>query len=244
MKIKNLTIKKFLSFKEAFLDLEGRQSTLILGRNNDTTSMDSNGSGKSTILEAIVWVFFGRTCRGLKGDAVVNSVAGKNCQVSADAEVGKSKITVTRYRKHSTHKDNLILEIDGQEQKRMTPTETQELLEDTIHMDFATFMNTTIFPQGAFTYFASMADADRKDLLESVMGMMPFDGYLKAAREKHRGIQDLIDKQTTELTVTGSGIEDEEQRAADLNQRHEEFAEKKKEKMYMGWYALALRYPA
>lgn len=229
MKINNLTLKNFLSFKDASLDLGGRQIALILGRNNDTTSMDSNGSGKSTILEAVVWGLFGRTCRGLKGDAVVNSVARKNCEVSLALSVNGSKVTLTRHRKHAVHKDDLILEIDGQEQKRMTLTETQALLEDTIHMNYETFMNTTIFPQGAFTYFASMADADRKDLLESVMGMVPFDEYQRRAKDRQKEIQGTIDELTTDLTVVQSSMETEEQRKVDLTRKDIDFADEKKD---------------
>ncbi len=232
MKIERLSLKNFLSFKDNSLSFGGRQLALILGINNDTTSMDSNGSGKSVLFEGIVWGLFGKTFRGLKGDKVVNTKAKKDCQVNLDLSINGSKITVTRYRKHTIHKDNLILEIDGQEQQRMTPTETQELLEDTIRMDYATFMNTSVFPEGAFISLANMVnESDKKDLLESVAGIVSFDGYQKSARDRRKGIQESIDKQTTELTATKSGVETEEQMAADLNQRHEEFAEKKKEKM-------------
>lgn len=229
MKIKNLNLKNFLSFQDASLDLENKRLALILGRNNDTTSMDSNGSGKSVLLEGIVWGLFGRTFRGLRGDAVVNSTARRDCKVSLALSVNGSEIQITRYRKHTTDKDDLFMKIDGKEQKRMTPTETQALLEDTIHMDYETFMNTTVFPQGAFTYFASMADSDRKDLLESVMGMMPFDEYQRKARDKHKDIQSSIDKQTTDLTVIKSRIETERDRMADLTRRHAEFAAEKKD---------------
>lgn len=232
MKIKRLVLKNFLSFKDASINLGGRRLALILGLNNDTTSMDSNGSGKSVLFEGIVWGLFGVTFRGLKGDKVVNTRAKKNCQVGLALSVNGSEVAITRYRKHSVHKDNLILEIDGQEQKRMTPTETQELLEDTIRMDYATFMNTSVFPEGAFAYLASMVnESDKKDLLESVAGMMSFDKYLAGAKLKLSSLRDNLEKGKRDGDLAGEALSINQGKLADCRRRDADFEREKQERL-------------
>lgn len=69
---KKLTIHNFMSFSDSYVNLNTPGYTLIIGENNsklDNTT--SNGSGKSSILEAIMWCLTGETIRGTKGKDVL-----------------------------------------------------------------------------------------------------------------------------------------------------------------------------
>ena len=57
MKPKKLTINNFLSHTESVINFDNFDSLLILGSYNESTD-ESNGSGKSAILEALRWVLF------------------------------------------------------------------------------------------------------------------------------------------------------------------------------------------
>ena len=67
IKFKKLHIKNFMSIGEADIDLSDRAFTLIEGvNNNENDNARSNGSGKSSIFEALVWTLTGTTMRGNK----------------------------------------------------------------------------------------------------------------------------------------------------------------------------------
>ena len=67
IKFKNITIENFLSIGNTSIDLEDRGYCLITGINNNPNDMaKSNGSGKSSIIEAICYALTGETIRGVK----------------------------------------------------------------------------------------------------------------------------------------------------------------------------------
>ena len=64
MKINRVEIENFLSVQKATIDFD-KLSNLVLvkGRNKDVKPESSNGAGKSTIIEAVVFALFGKTLR-------------------------------------------------------------------------------------------------------------------------------------------------------------------------------------
>ena len=76
---KELTYKNFLSTgnNPIKIQLDKERSTLIVG---------TNGSGKSTILDALSFALFGKAHRNVNKGGLVNSVNGKGCEVSIEFE--------------------------------------------------------------------------------------------------------------------------------------------------------------
>ena len=74
---KELTYKNFLSTgaNPITIDLNKARSTLIVG---------TNGTGKSTILDAISFALFNKPHRNVKRGGLVNSVNGKGCEVTIE----------------------------------------------------------------------------------------------------------------------------------------------------------------
>ena len=81
--------KNFLSTGNTPIEikLNVSPSTLIIG---------DNGSGKSTVLDALTFGLFGKPFRRIKKDQLVNSVNGRGCEVEVNFTVGKSKFKVVR----------------------------------------------------------------------------------------------------------------------------------------------------
>ena len=61
---KELEVNNFLSISKLSINLDNQQMVLIEGINYDSTPIGSNGSGKSSIFDAILWMLFGTTLRG------------------------------------------------------------------------------------------------------------------------------------------------------------------------------------
>ena len=126
MIIKSVDINNFLIIGSASIDLHNQGLVRICGDNNDDTTSSSNGSGKSSIIEAIYWALFGDTLRSLKGaDGVVNNTVKKDCSVSLTLEDEGKIYRVERYRKHSKKKNNLYLYINDVDSRGKDNRETQ-----------------------------------------------------------------------------------------------------------------------
>jgi DNA repair exonuclease SbcCD ATPase subunit len=136
-----------------------------------------NGNGKSTIFEALVWCLFGETVRGYKADQVVNRDVGEGCAVTVKMSTGVISYRVTRCRKHKTGKNKLELfsydhltpgavEVDLTQQ---TNDDTQHKLQEIMGIDFDTFINGPMMPQGSFKRFSEMTDSEIKDILEKAV---------------------------------------------------------------------------
>ena len=64
MKINKVSIEGFLSIKKAEINFEDYSGLIrVEGKNQDTKPFSSNGAGKSSIIEAVVFALFGRTIR-------------------------------------------------------------------------------------------------------------------------------------------------------------------------------------
>lgn len=95
IKFKHLTIENFMSIEHADLCLEDRAFTLIEGINNNVMdNARSNGSGKSSIFEALVWALTGNTIRGNKD--IVNYNGTGTCKVVLTFNVDGDEYVIER----------------------------------------------------------------------------------------------------------------------------------------------------
>lgn len=76
MKLQSLAMKNFCSYKKEFIDFTKFQDNkvLIFGENRDEEGLDSNGSGKSNLLNAISWALAGKTNK--RGKIAVSDIIG------------------------------------------------------------------------------------------------------------------------------------------------------------------------
>jgi DNA repair exonuclease SbcCD ATPase subunit len=100
-----LTIRNLQSYgnNTTSINLNFNKAALILGRNIDSMvdgQIDSNGSGKSTILAAIVYVLYDKTLDSdIKINDLINKINGKNLRVTLELEKDGFYYKIDRYRK-------------------------------------------------------------------------------------------------------------------------------------------------
>ena len=81
--------KNFLSTGDRFTEVE-------LNVNHSTLIVGDNGSGKSTILDALTFGLFGKSLRKINKPQLVNSVNNKDCVIEIEFTIGDNEYKVIR----------------------------------------------------------------------------------------------------------------------------------------------------
>ena len=79
---------------------------MIVGRNLDATTegeIDSNGAGKTTIVNALAWCGYDKPISDIPQDALINFINKKNMEVTWVFEKDEKFYKIIRYRKHKTY---------------------------------------------------------------------------------------------------------------------------------------------
>ena len=88
-KIKNITVKNFMSVgnQTQAVDFDRAQLTLVLGENVDLGGDDSgsrNGTGKTTIVNALSYAMYGQALTNIKKENLINKTNGKHMLVTVE----------------------------------------------------------------------------------------------------------------------------------------------------------------
>ena len=186
MKFKEISIRNFLSYGDKLqtIELDNQGLVLIAGDNEDTSSLLSNGSGKSSCLEAIIYALFGSLSSGLQGDDVVNNHINKNMEVDLSIDLGNNNVfTIKRYRKHSEYKNKVILFLNGDEVTKKSAKDNNDYIQTVLGITKDTFLNSIIFGLGDKVKFTEATDAQKKQLLEDIANISLYKEAQVKAKE-------------------------------------------------------------
>lgn len=159
MKILAVKAHNFVSYDDLELEFKNLGLTLLAA---------PNGSGKSTILDAVLYALYGQTAKGVKADEVIKNDQEKNCLASVEFKQGKYTYLVERYRKDSQYHNKVLL---YQNRKDITPStnkETNHKIEEIIGFNFDTMMNSLVFSPERLNTFINSTDKNRKEILEQL----------------------------------------------------------------------------
>lgn len=191
IKFKYLYLKNFRIHDEFELDLSENKLLLIIGK---------NGSGKTTIMDAISWAIYDEIINGEKGDDVVNNIAKKDCCVILKFDVNNTEYEIQNYRKHSTHKNTKILLVNGiQVSTDMDVKQTNEILRNVL-LEKDIFLNCLLFSQFIKKSFLKETHSGQKDILDQLLSFDKYDEY-------YTNICDNINNITIDINNINAKIE-------------------------------------
>jgi DNA repair exonuclease SbcCD ATPase subunit len=226
MRFIEVQIQNFLSFGAIqTVPLDRRGLLAVFGQNQDSKGADSNGAGKSTIPEAMVWALYGETMRGYKGDDVINRAVGKECLVRLVVEEDNgTRYVIERTRKASAKKPaDLRLYVSGVDRTGGTNADTQDAVLTLVGMDFSTFTQAVMLSHGARP-FSQMADKEQKDVLEDIMRTATLTKAQGRTKERVVQQQNQLAEVRTTLASTGTKLFDAEIRLSKLVQQQAQHA--------------------
>jgi len=189
-----MTISGFLSYRDPVeIDFTSFNLACIAG---------PNGAGKSAILDAITWALFGQARK--RDESLINSKSeiaevaltfqyeGNTYRVIRENTRGKT--ANLEFQIASDQANEVVAGADENVRgvwktlNERTMRATQIRLEETLMLDYETFVNASFFLQGKADQFTQQRPSDRKRILASILGLEIWETYRQRAVEKRKSI--------------------------------------------------------
>ena len=216
-KIKTLTVKNFMSVGNTTqaVNFDRRDLTLVLGENLDLGGDDSgarNGTGKTTIINALSYAMYGNALTNIKKDNLINKTNQKNMMVTIDFEKDGESYRIERGRKPNTMKffvGDTEREItdDAQGDSRETQAEIERMLGMSHDMfKHILALNTYTEP------FLALKANEQRTIIEQLLGITLLSEKADRLKETNKATKDAITQEEFRIkAVTDANIRIEEQ---------------------------------
>jgi DNA repair exonuclease SbcCD ATPase subunit len=207
MKIKDLTVRNFMSVGNSTqaVDFCKEQLTLVLGENLDQGGDDSgsrNGTGKTTIVNALSYGLYGTALTNIKKDNLINKINSKNMLVTVEFEKDGRLYRIERGRKPNVLKfyvdeqvqENADIDDEGQGDSRETQKDIDELLGMSHDMfKHIIALNTYTEP------FLSMKANDQRAIIEQLLGITLLSEKAENLKEQVRITKEEITQESARI---------------------------------------------
>ena len=182
-----MIIFKKISWKN-FLSTGDAPTTIFFDRTPTTLIIGENGSGKSTILDALTFGLFGRAFRSINKPQLVNTVNEKGLEVEIEFSIGKKKYLVRRGVKPNKfeiyYNDKLIDQLANNR-------DYQDYLEKVIlKLNYKSFTQIVLLGNSSFEPFMQLKQSDRRTIVEDLLDIQIFSSMNGILRHKNVELKD------------------------------------------------------
>ena len=205
--------KNFLSTGNSFteIQLNKTKSTLIVGH---------NGSGKSTMLDAISFALFGRPHRNINKPQLINSINQKGCVVEVDFTIGQSQFKVVRGIKPGIFE---IWKNGTMINQSSHSKEYQKILEQNIlKLNHKSFHQVVVLGSSSFIPFMQLSSGNRRDVIEDLLDINEFSKMNVILKEKINTLKDKLKDNNYKIDIQNTKIDTQKKYIRDITALTEE----------------------
>jgi len=230
--VKNLTVRNFMSVGNATqaIDFDRRDLTLVLGENLDLGGDGSrNGTGKTTIINALSYSLYGTALSNIRKDNLVNKTNGKNMLVSLDFIVDGVEYRIERGRKPNVLKfyvnsEEKIITDEAQGDSR----ETQDVIERTLGLSHDMFKH--ILALNTYTEpFLSLKANDQRTIIEQLLGITLLSERADKVKELNKSTKEGIQQEEFRIRAVQEANKRIEEQIESLRKRQRMWTTKQSE---------------
>ena len=190
--------KNFLSTGNQFTEIQ-------LDRNNTTLVIGENGSGKSTVLDALCFGLFGKPFRNINKGQLVNSVNTGSCEVEVDFKIGTKSFKVIRGIKPNMFEIYINGKMYNQD---ANARDYQKYLEQQIlKLNYRSFTQVVILGSSTFIPFMQLKARQRRDVVEDILDIQIFSLMNMILKQKLKTIQEHQRDANYNVDLTSEKIE-------------------------------------
>jgi DNA repair protein SbcC/Rad50 len=204
----HLRISGFLSYRDrAELDFTSFDLACISGH---------NGAGKSSLLDAMTWALFGEA-RGKSSDVINLHSSAAEVALTFMHEENTYRVQRTLPRNKNTLLEFQVKNDDSwRPLTEKTTRETQARIEQTLRLDYDTFVNASFFLQGKADQFTQQNPSRRKEVLSNILGLGMWEEYKNRSAERRKLIERDVDGIQARISEIDAELAEEESRKVRL----------------------------
>jgi len=214
--------KNFLSTGDHFseIDFTKNGTNLIVG---------TNGTGKSTVLDALTFSLFNKPFRKINKSQLINATNEKDCLVEVEFNINGKEYLVRR-----SIKPNLFeIEVNGQKMhKQADDRAMQKILEENIlKVNYKSFTQIVILGSSAFVPFMQLSGTNRREVIEDLLDIRIFSAMNTIIRDKIRKQKEEIQVLDLKKDNIKDKLQMQEKFIEELDNRGKENIKGKREKI-------------
>ncbi len=233
--IKELTVKNFMSVgnQAQAIDFSNKSLVLVIGENMDLGGDDAgarNGTGKTTIINALSYVFFGEALTNIRRDNLVNKTNEKGMLVSVKFIKNGVTYTIERGRKpqifrfYANDIEQNTESNEAQGENRETQVEINKLLGMT-HSMFKNIIALNTYTQP----FLSTKQAEQREIIEQLLGITLLSQKADLLKEKQKATKQMLTEEKMRIDAKVASNEKIQESIESLRIRSNAWAKQKNE---------------
>ena len=238
LKIKNISARNFMSIgaQTQGVNFNNCNLTLVLGHNLDMGGDGSrNGTGKTTIINALSYALYGEALTNIKKDNLINKTNGKGMIVTVDFEINNKTYRIERGRKPNI----LRLIVDGNDTGEVNnedddaqgdSRETQKEIEKIIGFPHEMFKH--IIALNTYTEpFLAMKSNDQRAMIELLLGITDLSKKADILKELLKQSKDSIKEEEIRISAVKLSNERIEKNITEIESRGRAWDKTKADKL-------------
>ena len=223
---KTVRWKNFLSTGNVFTEVS-------LNRSPTTLIVGENGSGKSTVLDALCFGLFGKAFRQIARPLLVNSINEKGLVVEVEFEVGGNAYKIMRGQKKYGSNPFEIYKNEELINQEANNRDYQKYLEDTIlKLNHRSFTQIVILGSSSFIPFMQLKTAERREIIEDILDIKIFSFMNILLKDKLSNNKDQAKSLKYDIDLQDQKIESQERHIATIKQGEEQQLEMLRDQVF------------
>jgi exonuclease SbcC len=208
-----LSLKNFLSYRDATLNFDGLHTACICG---------PNGAGKSSLLEAISWVLWGK-CRAATDDDAIHG-GEREAQVDFTFAYGREVYRAIRSRRRRSGsslefqvapKGAALELLTFRSLTQGSIRATQAMIVERLHLDYDTFVNSAYLRQGRVDEFMLKRPGDRKQVLAELLKLSQYERLAERAKDRVKELRGATEALGQQVAIAEGRLAERPQVVAD-----------------------------
>ena len=190
-----------------FLSTGDVPTTVFFDRSPTTLIIGENGSGKSTILDALTFVLFGKAFRNINKSQLVNTINEKGLLVTIEFSIGNKNFTVRRGVKPNIFE---VLQDGKMIDQLANNRDYQEYLEKVIlKLNYKSFTQIVVLGSSTFEPFMQLKQSDRRTIVEDLLDIQIFSSMNSLLKVKNSELKTSItdNENKRELNVSKTKLQ-------------------------------------
>lgn len=199
-----------------FLSTGNAWTEVYLNRSKSTLIVGDNGAGKSTILDALSFVLYGKPFRKINKGQLINSINRGKLSVEIEFQIGNNQYRIIRGAKPNVfevYQNGTMLNQDA------AARDYQEVLEKQIlKLNHKSFCQVVVLGSATFTPFMQLSAQNRREVIEDLLDIQIFSTMNALLKDRAQTNRDQLTEAEYHHDLTEEKIKMQTKHTDDLVQ--------------------------